>query len=33
MKAKILKREVDTDVLEKVKTEQTWMVKISKRKE
>jgi len=29
--SKITKREVDTDILEKVKTEQGWMVRLSKR--
>lgn len=29
--SKILKREVDTDVLEKVKTSQTWVVKVGRR--
>ncbi len=29
--SKIIKREVDTDILEKVKTEQGWMVRLSKR--
>lgn len=33
MMDKILKREVDTEVLEQIKTEQTWMVKVGKRKD
>ncbi|MBI2151309.1 PD-(D/E)XK nuclease family protein [Candidatus Woesearchaeota archaeon] len=31
--SKILKREVDTDVLREIKTEQGWMVRLGKRKE
>lgn len=29
--SKILKREIDTDVLEKIKTGQSWMVRVSMR--
>ena len=29
--SKITKREVDTDILEKIKTERGWMVRLSKR--
>jgi putative RecB family exonuclease len=31
LRSKILKREADTEILEKVKTEQGWMVRLSKR--